>query len=132
MKTYRRRSREIALQALYTWQLARGGARVILAPAKTLDKPESELKAFAKTNLLQPGQSQVLTFTLRAADLASYDTPRAAWVAEAGTYTVKAGASSSDIRQQATFDLPQELVVAHEQNVLMPKVEIHERTPARQ
>lgn len=101
------------------------------APAKTMDKPESELKAFAKTNLLQPGQSQVLTFALRGLDLASYDTPRAAWVADAGTYTVKVGASSSDIRQQATFDLPQELVVEHEQNVLMPKVQIHELMPAR-
>jgi beta-glucosidase len=102
------------------------------APRKTMDKPESELKAFAKTNLLQPGQSQVLTFTLAGADLASYDTQRSAWVAEAGTYTVKVGASSSDIRQQATFDLPRELVVEQDKNVLMPKATVQERTPARQ
>lgn len=37
MKTYRRRAREIALQALYIWQLAGGGAREILEQAKTLD-----------------------------------------------------------------------------------------------
>ena len=37
MKTYRRRAREIALQALYTWQLAGGGAREILEQAKTLE-----------------------------------------------------------------------------------------------
>jgi beta-glucosidase len=101
------------------------------APGKTMDKPQGELKAFAKTNLLQPGQSQVLTFTLSGADLASYDTPRSAWIAEAGTYTAKVGASSSDIRQQATFDLPKELVVEQAHNVLMPQVEIHERTPSR-
>jgi beta-glucosidase len=104
----------------------------VSAPGKTMDKPEEELRAFAKTTLLQPGQSQVLTFTLGGADLASYDTARSAWVAEAGTYTVKLGASSSDIRQHATFDLPQELVVEKVQNVLMPQVTIHERTPARQ
>jgi beta-glucosidase len=101
------------------------------APGKTMDKPTSELKAFAKTTMLQPGQSQVLTFTLTGADLASYDTPRAAWVAEAGTYTVKVGASSLDIRQQATFDPPKELVVEQAHNVLMPQVQIHERTPTR-
>jgi N utilization substance protein B len=37
MKTYRRRAREIALQALYTWQLAGGGAREILEQAKSLE-----------------------------------------------------------------------------------------------
>ena len=37
MKSYRRRAREIALQALYTWQLAGGAAREILEQAKTLE-----------------------------------------------------------------------------------------------
>ncbi|HUJ87053.1 MAG TPA: transcription antitermination factor NusB [Burkholderiales bacterium] len=37
MRTYRRRAREIALQALYTWQLAGGGAREILEQAKSLE-----------------------------------------------------------------------------------------------
>jgi beta-glucosidase len=110
----------------------REAAQVYLsAPGKTMNKPQSELKAFAKTSLLQPGQSQILTFTLSGADLASYDTPRAAWVAEAGTYTLKVGASSSDIRQQATFDVPKELLVEQAHNVMMPKAPVHERTPAR-
>jgi N utilization substance protein B len=37
MKSYRRRAREIALQALYTWQLAGGDAREILEQAKALE-----------------------------------------------------------------------------------------------
>jgi len=73
------------------------------APGKALPKPALELKGFAKTKLLQPGESQTVGVTLTARDLASFDAASSAWVAEAGTYTVKVGASSEDIRQTATF-----------------------------
>ena len=43
----------------------------VSAPAAKMKKPAEELKAFAKTNLLPPGKSQTVTFTLAAADLAS-------------------------------------------------------------
>jgi beta-glucosidase len=44
-----------------------------------------------------------VSFTLTARDLASFDEASSSWLAEAGTYTVKVGASSEDIRQTATF-----------------------------
>ena len=94
------------------------------APGKALHKPESELRAFAKTGVIQPGQSETVTFTLTARDLASFHTDRAAWIAEPGTYSVKLGASARDVRAQATFRLPQELVVERAQNVLIPQVPI--------
>jgi beta-glucosidase len=100
----------------------------VSAPGNTLDKPERELRAFAKTGLLRPGQSETVTFTLTGRDLASFDTERATWVAEAGTYTVKVGASALAINQQARFDLPQEVVVERAHNVLVPHVPIKERT----
>ena len=96
------------------------------APAGRLSKPASELRTFAKTKLLPPGQSQTFTFALPAADLASYDTAAAAWVADAGTYTVRAGASSLDIRQTATFALPKELVVEKSQPLLVPQAPVTE------
>ena len=55
------------------------------------------------TRLLQPGESETLTFTLTPRDLTSFDEASSSWKAEAGTYTVKVGASSADIRQTATF-----------------------------
>ena len=98
------------------------------APAKNIDKPTEELKAFAKTKLLKPGETQTLTFTITAADLASFYTDKEAWIADAGNYTVKAGASSADIRLTGNFNLPNEIVVEKVNKVLTPKVEINELT----
>jgi beta-glucosidase len=75
-------------------------------PAKTMEKPAKELKGFAKTKLLQPGETQALTFELDARALASFDENASAWVAEKGTYTVRIGASSRDIKLKADFKLP--------------------------
>ncbi|GAA4498108.1 beta-glucosidase [Hymenobacter ginsengisoli] len=96
------------------------------APKGALAKPESELRAFAKTNLLAPGQSQTLTFTLTAADLASYNTAAEAWQTDAGTYTARAGASSLDIRQSATFTVPKLVVVQKSYKLLAPQQVVKE------
>ncbi|MFX8550578.1 fibronectin type III-like domain-contianing protein, partial [Acinetobacter baumannii] len=76
-----------------------------------LDKPSEELKAFAKTKLLAPGEAQTITFTIHAKDLASFNTEAAAWIADAGTYSIKIAASSTDVKQTATFNLAKDMVV---------------------
>jgi beta-glucosidase len=73
------------------------------APGRSMPKPAIELKGFAKTRTLAPGESQTLRFQLSPRDLASFDEASSSWMAEAGTYTVKIGASSEDVRQTATF-----------------------------
>lgn len=98
----------------------------VSAPAKKLDKPEEELKGFAKTVLLQPGKTQTITFTLQTADLASFETNTSSWIAEAGKYVVKVGASSTDIKSSASFVLPKELVTEKDHKALAPQVEINE------
>ncbi|MBS1668985.1 MAG: glycoside hydrolase family 3 C-terminal domain-containing protein [Bacteroidetes bacterium] len=98
----------------------------ISAPAKKMDKPSEELKAFAKTKLLAPGQSQTLSFIIKASDLASFDSNTSSWVAEAGEYTLKIGASSLDIRQTKKFQLDKELVTGKTSKSLVPKIEINE------
>ncbi len=96
------------------------------APVNKLDKPAEELKAFAKTRLLQPGQSQTLTFTLVSADLASFDTASSSWIADAGKYTVRIGASSLNIKQSASFNLAKTKVVEKDDKALTPQVSINE------
>ena len=101
----------------------------LAAPAVRIDKPESELKGFAKTKLLQPGESQTLTFTLDNRSLISFDPASSSWIADAGTYTVKIGASCKDIRQTATFNLAKNLTVKKESVALVTKAEINELKP---
>src|SRR5581483_5504301 len=83
----------------------------LTAPKGKLDKPAEELKGYAKTKLLNPGESQTLTFTLHANDLASFNTGQTAWVADAGKYEVKIGASSEDIKLVKPFTLAKSITV---------------------
>jgi len=96
------------------------------APTQKLDKPEQELKGFAKTNVLAPGQSQFLVFTLRASDLASFYTDRSAWVADAGEYKVNVGTSSRNIAKTVSFKLAKEIVTEKTHKSLTPEVAIDE------
>jgi beta-glucosidase len=98
----------------------------ISAPGIKLDKPAEELRAFAKTKLLQPGQSQTLTFMITAADLASYDSNSSSWITEAGSYTAGVGASSEDIKHTAVFTVAKDIVTEKDSKLLVPQVEIHE------
>jgi len=98
----------------------------ISAPSGKLDKPSMELKAFGKTNLLQPGQSQQLTFTISPSELASFNTDATSWIADAGTYTVKVGSSSANIKQTASFSLAKDVVTEKCIKALVPQVPISE------
>ena len=70
----------------------------VQAPKGKLEKPAQELKAFAKTRELKPGESQTLTMTIPVRDLASFDEAGSQWLTEAGTYTFRIGFSSRDIK----------------------------------
>ena len=98
----------------------------IAAPVSKIDKPKRELKGFAKTKLLHPGESQTLSLTLNARDLSSFNTDASAWIADAGKYEVLIGASSSDIKLTGSFNLKKAVVSEKVNNVLAPQVTIKE------
>lgn len=91
----------------------------VTAPKGALQKPVHELKAFAKTRELQPGESQTLTMTIQPRDLASFDETHSQWLAEAGTYTFAIGSSSRDIKVTATAKLTEYTEQVH--NVMAPQ-----------
>jgi beta-glucosidase len=69
-----------------------------------LQRPEKELKGFAKVQL-EPGERKTVTLTLARDALAYYDDLAHEWVAEAGAFEVLVGASSRDIRATVAFTL---------------------------
>lgn len=77
----------------------------VSAPENGMKKPVKELKAFAKTKLLQPGESETLTMTIPALSLASWDESKNGWSLEAGEYTFSAAANASDIRLSTKIKL---------------------------
>lgn len=75
----------------------------VSAPAKDMNKPVRELKSFAKTRTLQPGESETLTFKVTTLELASFNQDVSQWQTEKGKYEVLFGASSEDIRVTAFY-----------------------------
>ena len=75
------------------------------APKGTLDKPMQELKGFAKTRELKPGESQTLTISIPIRLLASFDEAGSRWWLETGDYTFAVGSSSRDIALTASLRL---------------------------
>ena len=70
------------------------------APQGLLGKPARELAAYQKTDLLQPGQKQVMTITFDISSMASFDDTgkiaKSAYVLEEGMYCFYAGSSVRD------------------------------------
>ena len=92
----------------------------ISAPQNGVDKPKIELRKFAKTRLLKPGESEKLIFVIKQDDLSSFSTEQSAWVAEAGDYTIKIGASSNDIKASKKVNLSKDITIKRVNRLLKP------------
>ncbi len=67
-------------------------------PDSKIDRSVQELKAFAKTPILNPGEAVNLTLKIPLNDLSYWNEESAKWTLEKGQYTVHASSSSRDIR----------------------------------
>ncbi len=75
----------------------------VAAPnSKKLNKPEKELRNYAKTRLLQPGQTETVTMTVKTEGLASFNEKASAWKTDAGVYTFMICSSANDVEAQTT------------------------------
>ncbi len=92
----------------------------VSAPDVKLEKPEEELTAFDKTKLLQPGETETLSFTISAEDIASFDEATTSWIVEAGTYTLKVGASALKVNANAEFEVGSEISAGKVTKALTP------------
>ena len=77
----------------------------VAAPAGGLEKPARELKAFDKTDLLEPGASQTLSFTLTPYELASFNIDANEWQTAAGSYTLYFAKNANDTATSAKVNV---------------------------
>ena len=70
----------------------------------SVPRPPQELKGFQKL-FLKSGETKTATFTITRADLSFWDVITHAWKAEPGTFEIRVGASSRDIRAKGEFEL---------------------------
>jgi beta-glucosidase len=72
-------------------------------------RPIKELKGFTRVNV-QPGETQMMRFTLPASELAFWDVTRDRFVVESGEYDILVGRSSADIRLTAVLTVHGETI----------------------
>ena len=76
-----------------------------------IEKSSANLIEFAKTNLLQPGESQTVTVTFSIEDMASYDENNArAYVLEKGDYVISINSDSHTVLDQKTYTVDKDVV----------------------
>ena len=97
----------------------------VAAPAGGLEKPAFELKGFAKTKTLAPGEAQTLTINVDKYTLASFNEAASAWETAAGTYKVMFGANAMDIRGTGEYKL-KKAESWKVNNVLAPALPVNE------
>lgn len=68
----------------------------VSAPGKDMDKPSRELKGFAKTRKLQPGESQTVSVNIPYESLASFNENKSCWQVEGGTYKILVARNAAD------------------------------------
>ena len=95
----------------------------VAAPnSKKLNKPAKELRNYAKTRLLQPGESETLTMQVKTSDLASFNEKSSAWKTDAGRYDFLICSSANDVEAKVSANVKGWSQKVH--NVMKPNVKL--------
>jgi beta-glucosidase len=73
-------------------------------PSAQADRPERELKGFAKVRL-DPGETRPVTISLDARAFSYWDEPAHRWIIDPGKFVIRVGDSSENTPLQADIDL---------------------------
>ena len=96
----------------------------VAAPnSKKVNKPEKELRNYAKTKLLQPGETETVTMKITTEDLASFNEKVSAWKTDAGVYTFMICSSANDVEAKATAKV--KAWTKRVNNVMKPNVKLN-------
>nr|WP_295278764.1 glycoside hydrolase family 3 protein [uncultured Blautia sp.] len=88
-------------------------------PGGILEKEAHRLVAYAKTDLLQPGQIQEMTLEIPVERLTSYDEEKAAWILEKGFYGIFLGNSLESAELIGGAKLDQDVVTEKVKNLFL-------------
>ena len=95
-------------------------------PGGGLEKEAHRLTAYAKTELLQPGQKQTVTLEVPAERLVSYDEKSAAWILEKGFYGISVGNSLENAELVGGMQLDESVALEKAKNLFAKKEELNE------
>ena len=95
-------------------------------PGGRMEKEAHRLTAYAKTELLQPGQEQIVTLKIPVERLSSYDEEDAAWILEKGFYGIFAGISLENLELIGGIRLDETVMLEQVKNLFAKKDELEE------
>ena len=90
------------------------------APDGLLEKPAKELKGYAKTDLLNPGQSQTIEIKTPLYWLSSYSEDLEAWILDAGLYNFFIGTSVKQVALAGSWNLANMRITLQSKNSAQP------------
>lgn len=93
----------------------------VKSPEVSLEEPALQLKGFAKTRLLAPGETQTVSVTVDNELLKAYNEKTAQWVVEQGAYQAMVGASCLDIKGTVGFTVASPVTVQQVENEVQPQ-----------
>ncbi len=100
----------------------------VSAPSGLADKPYQELAAYEKTDLLAPGESQLLDIAFDMKDLASYEPESASMILDKGDYYIRVGKNSRSTRIAAFVTVQDVIVTEKLKNLFAADMPFEEMT----